>query len=88
MDSWIIDSYKSKSLHWMRSKFIGLNGPYLKWEKAIFVILSRFLKYDPLQSYFELSEIFSFKKKKPWLGSYPTLGEDERYVGDIDMINE
>ena len=90
MDSWIIDSYKSKSLHWMRSKFIGFNWPCLKWEKAIFVILSRFLKYDPLQSYFELSEIFSFKKKekkKPWLGSYPTLGANEKYFGDPDKIN-
>ena len=38
------DSYKSKSLHWMRSKFIGSNRHCLKWEKAIFVILSHFLK--------------------------------------------
>jgi len=67
------DSYKSKSLHWTRSKFIGSNRPCLKWEKAIFVILSRFLKYYPLQSHFEPGKIFSFKKK-PWLGSHPTLG--------------
>jgi len=86
MDSWIIDSYKSQSLHWMRSKFIGSNRPSLKWEKAIFVILSHFSKYYPLQSHFKPGKVFSFKKK-PWLGSYLTLGANERYFEDIDMIN-
>ena len=41
-----------------------------------------------MQSHFEPSKIFSFKKKKkPWLGSHPTLGANERYFGDIDIIN-
>jgi hypothetical protein len=57
------DSYKSKSLHWMRSKFIGSYRPCLKRENAIFVILSHFLKYYPLQSHFEPGKVFSFKKK-------------------------
>jgi hypothetical protein len=41
------DSYKSKSLHWMRSKFIGSNRPCLKWEKAIFDIPSLAKDYIP-----------------------------------------
>jgi hypothetical protein len=42
----------------MRSKFIGSNRPCLKREKAIFVILSHFLKYYPLKSYLSLIEYF------------------------------
>ena len=67
------DSYKSKSLHWMRSKFIGSNRPCLKWEKAIFVSsFHNSWNIYPLQSHFELIEYFFHKK--PWLGSHPTLG--------------
>jgi len=54
-------SYKSKQLHWMRSKFIGSNRTCLKWGKVIFVILSHFLKYYPLQSHFEFDRIFLSK---------------------------
>ena len=37
-------------------------------------------------SHFEPGEIFSFKKK-PWLGSHPTLGANEKCFGDTDKIN-
>ena len=80
------DSYKSQSLHWMRSKFIGFNRPCLKWEKAIFDIPSLSKNYILCSPIFEPGEIFSFKKK-PWLGSHPTLGANERYFEDIDVIN-
>jgi hypothetical protein len=41
------DSYKSQSLHWMRSKFIGSNRLCLKWENAIFDIPSLSKNYIP-----------------------------------------
>jgi hypothetical protein len=72
------DSYKSKSLHWMRLKFIGSNRPCLKWEKAIFVLsFHNSWNIYPLQSHFELIEYFFHKK--PWLGSDPTLEQWESF---------
>jgi hypothetical protein len=65
------DSYKSKSLHWMRSKFIGSNRPCLKWEKTIIDIPSLSKDIYPLQSHFEPGRIF-------WPGSHPTLGANKR----------
>jgi hypothetical protein len=42
----------------------------------------KIISYNPI-----LSLIEYFLKKKPWLGSHSTLGENERYFEDNDIIN-
>jgi hypothetical protein len=71
------DPYKSKSLHWMRSKFIGSNRPCLKWEKAIFNIPSLSKDIYPLQSPFKPNRIFL--SRKPDQDHTPHLGQIRDY---------
>jgi len=80
------DSYKSKSYTGWGQNLTVLTD--LAWNEKRPSLLSFHisLKYYPLQSHFEPGKIFSFKKK-PWLGSHPTLGANERYFEDTDRIN-
>ena len=57
-------SYKSKSLHWARSKFIGSHQPYLKWDEKRSSLFYPFtiLEIYHLQSHFEPNRIFFSKE--------------------------
>ena len=68
------DSYKSKSLHQMRSKFIGSNRPCLKQEKAIFDIPSLSKKYILCSPILSLVKYF-LSKRNPNQDHTPHWGQ-------------
>jgi hypothetical protein len=82
------DSYKSKSLHQRRLKFIDSNRPCLKWEKAIFVISSLSKDYILCGPHLSMIEYF-FQETLTRIT--PHIEGKERYVigkdEDTDRIN-
>ena len=68
---------KTKTSHWMRSKFIDLNCLRLKWGKAIFVIPFTFWnKYIPCDPFLNPNN-FSFMKKIPTRIAPHTGGQEK-----------